>query len=64
MSEQVEVAVLPKCDFGCSFKAIYDGKTKSGHWANMCSLHFLLHGIGLGTGKGQKLVLRVDEEVS
>jgi len=59
------VAELPMCDV-CklngddSVPAQYDGKTKSGPWANMCVTHFTLHGTGLGTGKGQKFVLEAD----
>ena len=56
MVREVIVAELPKCDF-CSSKAAYDGKTRFGAWANMCEYHFVQHGIGLGTGKGQRLVL-------
>lgn len=57
-----EVAVLPNCDV-CkgngddSVPAEYDAKMKEGPWANMCVTHFNLYGIGLGIGKGQKLVL-------
>lgn len=56
MSKQVTVAELPNCDF-CSNPAEYDGKTKLGPWAYMCGGHFKEHGIGLGTGVGQKLVV-------
>lgn len=55
------VMELPDCDFckmeGRKEPAEYDGKTKQGPWANMCQEHFDRHGVGLGTGKGQKLVL-------
>ncbi len=69
MSEQVTVASLPACDF-CNqsgdrgehlvgqVDATYDGKTVHGPWANMCQSHFDLYGVGLGTGKGQRLVVR------
>ncbi len=53
---EVAVEVLPRCDF-CDSQAAYDGKTQMGPWANMCEAHFQAHGIGLGLGKGQKLVL-------
>ncbi len=60
-----EVAVLPTCDF-CTMvnehshvEASFDGKTKQGPWANMCTVHYGLYGTGLGTGKGQRLVLAV-----
>ena len=43
------------CDF-CERRASFDGKTKQGQWANMCEKHFTQKGIGLGTGKGQRLV--------
>ncbi len=61
MSRSVKVARLPKCDFehrgGCFNAARYDGKTKQGSWANMCEQHFEIYGVGLGTGRGQKLLL-------
>lgn len=37
-------------------EAVYDGKTKEGPWAFMCEKCFKEHGVGLGTGRGQKLV--------
>jgi len=55
------VSSLPNCDFcaveGTSEPAEYDGRTIFGHWAYMCQLHFDQYGVGLGTGRGQKLVL-------
>lgn len=39
-------------------KALYDGRTTFGQWANMCENHFRAYGVGLGLGKGQKLVDR------
>lgn len=63
MSEQVVVSVIPPCDFckeghsGEQVPAAVDGRTASGMWAYMCEAHFTLHGVGLGTGKGQRLVL-------
>jgi hypothetical protein len=62
-----EVATLPNCDI-CkqngdeSVPAGFDGRTKDGPWAFMCSTHFGLYGTGLGTGCGQRLVLAVKEE--
>ncbi len=52
-----------ECDF-CSdgTEADYDGKTKMGPWAYMCETHFQSMGIGLGSGKGQKLVTRAEED--
>ncbi len=63
----VKVRRLPSCDF-CNadddqrgsprFSAArYDGKTTAGPWANMCERHFRVHGVGLGTGRGQKFLL-------
>jgi len=51
-----KVSEYPKCDY-CDEPARYDARTKSGAWANMCQKHFEIHGIGLGAGRGQKLVL-------
>jgi len=56
MSNQVEVVVLPNCDF-CGQVANYDAKTKLRAWANMCQICFDDLGVGLGTGLGQRLVL-------
>lgn len=54
------VANLPPCDFHralhrTTVDAVYDGKTKSGPWANMCEPCFTIHGVGLGEGRGQRL---------
>jgi hypothetical protein len=59
MSKQVEVTKRPDCDF-CQngTLASYDGKTKQGPWAFMCETHFKVHGVGLGTGAGQKLIIK------
>jgi hypothetical protein len=48
------VTELPKCDF-CPETAEYDAATVHGPWANMCALHFRVHGRGLGLGVGQRL---------
>jgi len=45
-----------KCDF-CGDTAKYDGRTKLGPWAYMCQECFKRHGIGLGLGKGQRLIV-------
>lgn len=37
--------------------AEYDAKIKGGPWAFMCKKHFEEMGVGLGMGKGQKLIL-------
>lgn len=36
--------------------AHYDGRTKQGPWAHMCNTCFASQGVGLGTGKGQRLI--------
>lgn len=68
MSEEVEVATLPPCDpcteAGIDMIALYDGKTAAGPWASMCPGCFERYGIGLGTGKGQRLILRGAEPPS
>ena len=58
---EVEMDELPFCDF-CNAEAKYDGKTIKGSWAYMCEECFGEHGIGLGYGKGQRLVLRSGEK--
>lgn len=57
--ESVEVRVLPPCDFNIHHPAAaVDGKTKMGPWANMCEGCFQSNGVGLGLGKGQRLVVK------
>lgn len=61
-STQVEVVVLPPCDF-CSMRgerkdAQYDAASRMGSWAFMCEDHFRQYGVGLGTGRGQRLVVK------
>lgn len=59
MSEQVEVSEIPLCDICQKRPAWCDGKMEMGPWAYMCEVCWLQHGVGkLGTGYGQKLVLR------
>ena len=59
MSEKVTVEALPLCDFDPSHgDAAVDGKTKMGPWANMCESCFAANGVGLGLGRGQRLILR------
>lgn len=53
-----KVTKLHRCDIQpCDELASYDAKTKNGCWAYMCEKHFEEFGIGLGTGKGQRLEL-------
>ena len=63
MTTTARVSQFPKCDlckdsdiFKTPEDAQYDGKTTSGQWAYMCPVHFLSNGVGLGLGKGQKLI--------
>lgn len=62
MGTRATVPELPKCDLckeqGIDVDAYYDGKTRLGPWAYMCDVHFDVYGIGLGTGKGQQLILK------
>jgi hypothetical protein len=56
---------IPNCYFCLNEEskivpAEFDGKTKLRHWAFMCKEHFDKLGVGLGTGKGQRLVLMGD----
>lgn len=59
--DTAQVMAYPTCDVckqnGVNTEARYDGKTVFGPWAYMCKAHFQQVGTGLGTGKGQKLVL-------
>jgi len=56
---------MPKCDMcdpgaKTTSKVMYDGKTAMGPWANMCGHCFKRYGVGLGLGKGQKLILKTE----
>lgn len=47
-----------KCDM-CSAhlgNEMYDAKTVSGQWGCLCTSCFHLHGVGLGTGRGQRYI--------
>lgn len=64
---EIKVSSIPDCDI-CKNQqdrvirpAVYDGKTVFGPWAYMCEEDFQDFGIGLGTGKGQKLILDTDQ---
>ena len=60
MDEKIVVDKMPMCNFKHIYptEAKYDAKTKVGPWVYMCQAHFDVHGIGLGLGKGQELVLK------
>lgn len=59
---EVEVTELPQCDFckteGLGNLAAYDGATTLGPWAFLCERHFDTYGVGLGLGRGQKLIVK------
>jgi hypothetical protein len=64
MSEEVKIpGPRPDCDLCKQLgteeppKAMYDGATIMGPWAYMCEYHFRKCGVGLGTGRGQKLII-------
>lgn len=59
MGIEVKVAQIPNCDVCTTTTPAYaDAKTIHGPWAYLCAKHFAELGVGLGTGLGQKLVLR------
>ena len=70
MITEAYIAKLPDCqiceveDLQTEIPAEYDGKTIMGPWANMCAAHFASHGVGLGTGKGQKLIVGENQTLS
>lgn len=50
------MAKVPKCDF-CGKSAYVEGRTHAGIWVYMCTKHYMSYGVGLGPGKGQRLIL-------
>jgi hypothetical protein len=55
---EVRVAALPKCDLCVDGTlAAYDARTKNGVWGWLCEEHFARRGVGLGVGKGQRLIV-------
>lgn len=62
MSSETYVTKYPDCDIckyeqGRSTEAHYDARTTSGQWGMLCDVHMATRGTGLGTGKGQKLIV-------
>ncbi len=58
--EKTVVATKPLCDL-CDHTdgpiyAEYDAKLQFGGWASVCEAHFKRYGVGLGTGRGQRLI--------
>lgn len=62
MSTEVTVQELPNCDVclqrGVQKEAHYDAATRFGPWAYLCNEHFAAYAFGLGTGRGQRLVVQ------
>lgn len=58
--------VPTNCDIcrGLIGKAFIDGKTVMGPWANMCESCHALHGVGLGTGRGQKFCAKTRDKLN
>lgn len=58
---EVNMPNRPYCDFcwghGKRVPASVDCKTKHGPWAYCCELCFGEHGVGLGEGLGQRLIV-------
>jgi hypothetical protein len=60
VSSEVLMSKIPVCEF-CDDVAAYACRCPKfrNSWANVCERHFEIHGPGrLGTGDGQRLVLR------
>lgn len=51
------LAERPPCDICKSRPAAVDGKTRMGPWAYMCIPCHEVHGVGLGLGRGQRLLI-------
>lgn len=65
MTDTVYIDRPRKCDMApCENTATYDGRTIMGPWANMCDRHFAEFGDGLGTGRGQRMIVGTKPEVS
>lgn len=58
MPYEVKMAELPPCNMHPDRVAKYDFKSRMGPWMYGCEECFHRYGFGLGTGKGQLLVLR------
>jgi len=68
MGKIAYVEELPNCEIcstltGRTVKAGYDAKTIFGVWAYLCEKCFTKYGVGLGTGKGQKLKVRKEPDL-
>lgn len=65
MSTEVRITAPRVCDVhlarGMEVQATVDGKTVLGPWANMCTECHERYGVGLGTGRGQRLILEASD---
>jgi hypothetical protein len=69
MRTETYVRAYPDCDIckyeqGRTTEAHYDGRTTGGQWANMCDVHFASRGLGLGEGRGQRLIVGEKPEMT
>jgi hypothetical protein len=68
MNKDHTTVTLPKrpiCDIpGCTKPAYADAKTNQGPWAYLCDSHFTVHGIKLGLGYGQEIIVKGEKEGS
>lgn len=62
MSTEVKMSEIPNCDLcasqGVERAAYADAKLSIGPWAYVCEAHYAAYRCSLGTGRGQRLVLR------
>jgi hypothetical protein len=51
-----------QCDIcnGGFASVMYDARTKSGQWGNICRKCFSAYGVGIGMGRGQRYELTAD----
>jgi len=52
---EVTLPTRPACNMCEAVDAAYDGATVYGPWAYMCEPCFGRYGVGLGTGRGQRI---------
>ena len=63
----VIVATIPPCDLCGGMAIVQDAYADAqlpmvGPWANVCKPHFDYHRCGLGLGRGQRLILREEDQ--
>lgn len=58
MPKEARISIRPKCDV-CPDPAEYDARIPLyGQWAYLCQAHFDLYKCKLGTGHGQRLIVK------